>query len=77
MCPPALHEGLPLTDLRVVGPMQVEDNEVKVLEAQTLPDRLSLQYMGGGEDLIALQAKSLGACGQHIGLVADQQDGSL
>jgi hypothetical protein len=75
--PPALHEAVPLTDLGVVGPRQVEDDEVKGREAQPLPERLDLQPMGGREDLLALPAQRLGACGVHRLLVADQQNGAV
>ena len=36
--PPALPESVPLTDL------EVENDDVEVLEAQALPDRLSLRF---------------------------------
>jgi hypothetical protein len=74
---PALHAEVALADLRVIGPREVEDDQVEVRETQTLPKRVGLRSVGGGENLIALPAKLLGASSLRLGLVADQHNNGL
>jgi hypothetical protein len=40
--PPALHEGVSRTDLREMAHLEVEDDQVEGLEAETLADRVGL-----------------------------------
>jgi hypothetical protein len=66
----------PLTHLRRVCVWEVEDDQVEVLKAQTLPKRVGLWSVGGSEHLIALPAKPCGAYGVPLGVSTDQQDGA-